>query len=83
MKRSIENRIAALEKKAKAAPSENDRVIIYFVEKGIPEELLNDSVPHIFVPDNGRDPEFEPIQRKKLKLAIEQARTRNKARCLY
>lgn len=83
MKRSIENRIDTLEKKLKSAPSKNDRVIIYFAEEGIPEELLNDNILHIFIPDNGRDPEFEPIQRKMLKLAIEQARTRNKAQCLY
>lgn len=83
MKRNIENRIDSLEKKTKAAPSGNDGVIIYFVEEGIPEELLNDNVPHIFIPDNGRDPQFQPIEREKLKLAIEQARTRNKAQCIY
>jgi hypothetical protein len=64
-------------------PSENDKVIIYFVEEGIPEELLNDNIPHIFIPDNGRDPEFEPIQREKLELAIERSKTRNKSQCLY
>ncbi len=53
------------------------------LQRGIPKELLNDNVPHIFIPDNGRDPEFEPIQREKLKLAVERSRTRNKAKCLY
>ncbi|WP_292388579.1 hypothetical protein [Methanosarcina sp. UBA5] len=83
MRRIIENKLATLEKKLNSEPLENDSVIIYFVDEGIPEELLNDSVPHIFIPDNGRDPEFEPIQREKLKLEIERAGKRRKAKCLY
>ena len=83
MKRRIENKLATLEKKLNPEPLENDIVIIYFAEEGIPEELLNDNIPHIFIPDNGRDPEFEPIQREKLKLAVERSRTRKKAQCLY
>lgn len=65
MKRNIENKLTTLEKKLNPQLLGNDRVIIYFLDEGIPEELLNDSVPHIFIPDNGRDPEFEPIFRGK------------------
>jgi hypothetical protein len=78
MKRSIEKRLDALEKKLNPNPSICGEVIIYDVEEGIPEEILqDDSVSvRIFIPDNHRFPEYELIYKEELKQKVERARIR-------
>jgi hypothetical protein len=79
MRRSIENKLISLENKLNPDPSVCGEIIVYDGEKGIPEELLqDDSVIRVFIPDNHRDPEFEPIFKESLKQATERARARIK-----
>ncbi len=77
MKRSIEKKLATLEKKLNPDPSMCGEVIVYDGEEGIPEELLqDDSIIRVFIPDNHRDPELEPVFRESLTQATERARAR-------